>query len=91
MYEFEIRFDLPNEIRLQKRPPVEEPPNRQKKPPVKEPEDSPEPPPPPGIPPMEEPPDTPENYLSKSHRRKSRRLTLCTDSDQQIALITNKR
>jgi len=60
MLEFEIKNDSVNEIRLQNRPPVEEPPNRPKKPPIKEPEDPPEPPPPPGIPPMEEPPDKPE-------------------------------
>ena len=55
MLEFEIRNDSVNEIRLQNRPPVEEPPNRPKKPPVKEPEDPPAPPPP-----VEEPPDKPE-------------------------------
>ena len=60
MYEFDIRFDLANEIRLQKKTPVEDPPNRPKKPPVKEHEDPPEPPPSLGIPPVEEPPDKPE-------------------------------
>ena len=69
MYEFGIRFDLTNDIRLQKKPPVEEPPNRPKKPPIKEPEDPPGPPPP-GIPPMEEPPDKPEKPPIKEPPRK---------------------
>lgn len=60
MFEFEINKESADEIRLQKEPPVEEPPNRPKKPPVEEPEDPTEPPPPPAEPPVKEPPNEPD-------------------------------
>ncbi|MEJ2728236.1 MAG: hypothetical protein P8185_06960 [Deltaproteobacteria bacterium] len=60
MIESETNNDSANEIRLQKKPPVEEPPNRPEKPPVEEPEDPPEPPPPPAEPPVKKPPNEPE-------------------------------
>jgi hypothetical protein len=55
MIEFQKNNDSVNEIKLQDKPPVEEPPDRPKKPPVKEPEYPPEPPPP-AEPPVKEPP-----------------------------------
>jgi len=60
MLEVEMKNHWTNEIRLQDKPPVKEPPNRPEKPPVKEPEDPPEPPVPPAEPPVKEPPNEPE-------------------------------
>ena len=59
MIEFETENTSKIEIRLQDKPPVEEPPNEPQKPPVKEPGDPTEPPAPPAEPPVKEPPNEP--------------------------------
>jgi hypothetical protein len=59
MNEFKTLSRLKNGVKLQDKPPVEEPPNEPQKPPIKEPGDPSEPPPPPAEPPVKEPPNEP--------------------------------
>ena len=59
MIEFETLDRLKNDVKLQDKPPVEEPPNEPQKPPIKEPGDPSEPLPPPAEPPVKEPPNEP--------------------------------